>query len=576
VSFAVPQVAPPTAGPVAVGGARRAPRPGWGLGAVLLVQAGLSVRLVWTDTAFQDEALYLRAGHLEWAHWLHHAPIPDFPAYFSGAPVAYPLLGALADSGGGLAGARLLSLAFMLGGTALLWATTTRLYGRRAALLACGLFATLAGTQFLGSLATFDAPALFLLALASWLGVRAVIGPARLAPPVAGLATPMTGPARPRLARSWLTRPRLAQSRVAQSRVAQSRVAQSRVGAVGLLAGAGLVLAAADVTKYATALYTPVVLAMVALAAGQRRPAASEDLSDAEPANQRPGGLASAAIVLVAWGAAVTAAGLAGGRDFWAGVTISTLDRPTAGSPVSAVLHDAYVWTSLVLVLAALGVWLSARGRPRSHPGGRYLPAVLLAAALLAPAVQARLHTTVSLQKHVVFGAWFAAIAAGYALARLSRVDRGYGWAAVMALPIAAATLFGSMGQAHFLHRDWPDATALVTVLRPAVAAHPGHYLAEDDDVEAYYLRTEVRWPDWSSTYYFRFPGQAPGAPSYAAAIRRHYFTLIILDDGDTAATDALIVADLQHTGGYRVLARPGRFTVWVRDQPGGGPSVDH
>ena len=113
----------------------------WPLVLVLVLQAVLSLRLIRADTAFQDEALYLRAGHLEWAHWLHHAPIPDFPAYFSGAPVAYPLLGALADSAGGLAAARLLSLAFMLGTTALLWATTTRLYGRRAALLACGLFA---------------------------------------------------------------------------------------------------------------------------------------------------------------------------------------------------------------------------------------------------------------------------------------------------------------------------------------------------------------------------------------------------------------------------------------------------
>ncbi len=49
---------------------------------------------------------------------------------------------------------------------------TARLYGRRAALLATGLFATLAGTQFLGAFATFDAMALFLLALAAWLGVR--------------------------------------------------------------------------------------------------------------------------------------------------------------------------------------------------------------------------------------------------------------------------------------------------------------------------------------------------------------------------------------------------------------------
>ena len=99
----------------------------WPLLAVLAVQAVLSLRLIWSNTAFQDEALYLRAGHLEWSQWLHHAPIPDFPAYFSGAPVLYPPLGALADSLGGLAAARALSLGFMLGVTSLLWATTVRL-----------------------------------------------------------------------------------------------------------------------------------------------------------------------------------------------------------------------------------------------------------------------------------------------------------------------------------------------------------------------------------------------------------------------------------------------------------------
>ena len=132
---------------------------------MLLVQAALSARLLWSNTAFQDEALYLRAGHLEWARWLHDAPIPNFPAYFSGAPVLYPPLGALADSVGGLAAARILSLCFMLGVTALLWGTAARLYGQRAALLSTALFATLAGTQFLGAFATYDAMALFLLAL---------------------------------------------------------------------------------------------------------------------------------------------------------------------------------------------------------------------------------------------------------------------------------------------------------------------------------------------------------------------------------------------------------------------------
>ena len=238
----------------------------WPLFAVLAVQAALSLRLVWSNTAFQDEALYLRAGHLEWARWLHQAPVPNFPTYFSGAPVIYPPLGAVADSLGGLAAARLLSLCFMLGVTSLLWATTARLYGRRAALLAAGLFATLAGTQFLGALATFDAMALFLLAMATWLGIRSADCQAR------------------------------------------TRTA--------LLVTAGVALAAADTVKYATALFTPVVLIVVALAALRGR--------------GRGGWLAALLTMTCSWLVLIVAAVAAGGRTYWLGVTASTLARPAA------------------------------------------------------------------------------------------------------------------------------------------------------------------------------------------------------------------------------------------------------
>ena len=233
---------------------------------------------------------------------------------------------------------------------------------------------------------------------------------------------------------------------------------------------------------------------------------------------------------------------------------------------MTTVLRSAYVWTSLILVLAVLGATMALASRAGSR--GKPLPAVLAAAALLAPAGQAVLHTTVSLHKHVVPGAWFAAIAAGYAMARLSRVDPGHGWAAVMALPIAAATLFGSLGQAAALFRVWPDSAAAVAVLRSAVRAHPGQYLAEDYDVEAYYLRDRVPWPRWSNTWFFRYRQAAPGPPSYAAAISHHYFSLVILDFGDTAATDVLITADMRRAGGYYVLARAGPFTIWASRAP--------
>jgi 4-amino-4-deoxy-L-arabinose transferase-like glycosyltransferase len=471
----------------------------WPLMVILAVQSALSLRLVWTNTAFQDEALYLRAGHLEWARWLHGAPIPDFPAYFSGAPVIYPPIGAIADSIGGLVTARIVSLCFMLGVTSLLWSTTVRLYGQRAAVLAAALFATLAGTQFMGALATYDAMALFLLALAAWLGVRSA---------------------------DYQTQTRLA-----------------------LLITAGLILAAADSVKYATALFTPVVLVVAGLTVWRRRGAGA--------------GLVGAVAALFSWLTFTAAAVVVGGQDYLRGITASTLARAHSTVPATTVLQRAYLWTGLILLLAVLGIVLASRRETRE----KLLPAVLAAAALIAPAVQAWLHTTVSLQKHVVFGAWFAAIAAGYAMARLSRVDPGRGWAAVMALPIAASTLFGSLGQAAAMYKVWPNSATAIQELRSAIRTHPGRYLAEDYDVEAYYLRADVPWPRWSSTYTFSYPGALTGAPSYAAAIKRHFFSLVILDFGDTAATDSQITADMRHTGGYYVLAHAGRFTIWASRQ---------
>jgi hypothetical protein len=483
----------------------------WPLLAVLIVQAALSLRLIWSNSAFQDEALYLRAGHLEWARWLHDAPIPNFPAYFSGAPVLYPPIGALADSAGGLAAARMLSLCFMLGVTTLLWAAAARLYGQRAALLASALFATLAGTQFLGAFATYDAMALFLLALAAWLGIRSAD------------------------CRRW-TR-------------------------ATLLITTGVVLVAADAVKYATALFTPVVIVVVAMTVWRKHGGGA--------------GLAAGLAVLGSWLLLVIGAITAGGREYWLGVTTSTLARPQSGVPVEAILQRAYLWTSLILVLAALGAVLSYRSEAR----GKLLVSVLAAAGLLAPAEQARLHTAVSLQKHVVFGAWFAAIAAGYAMARLSRVDHGYGWAPVMALPIAASTLFGSMGQATSLFAVWPNSADAVSLLRAEIGLHPGNYLAEDYDVEAYYLRADVPWRRWSSTYHFSYPGRRAGEASYQAAIDRHYFSLVILNFGHAAAVDRQITADMRHAGGYYVLARPDRFTIWASEDeatPAGGSRARH
>ena len=127
----------------------------------------------------------------------------------------YPPIGAAADSIGGLAGARVLSLVFMLGATVLLWGAAARLFGRRAAFFAAALFAVLGTTLHLGAFATYDAMSVFLVALAAWCVIRA------------GAREPATG---------WMV-------------------------------AAGAVLALANATAYTSLLFDPLIAALALLTA---------------------------------------------------------------------------------------------------------------------------------------------------------------------------------------------------------------------------------------------------------------------------------------------------------------------
>lgn len=458
----------------------------WPLLAVLAVQTALSVSMVRARTAFGDEALYLNAGHLEWAHWLHGTQIPDYQTWFSGAPVIYPPIGAIADSLGGLTAARLLSLVFMLGVTSLVWCTATRLLrDERAAFFAAALFAVLAPTLHLGSFATFDALALLLLAAATWCaaGTRSGHHAAR-----------------------WLI-------------------------------AAGLLLALANATKYATALYDPTVLCVAFLS--------SWPDAGWQVALRRAAFLAGIAAVVLAVLLAL------GGSGYLTGIRVTTTGRVHGAVAASLVFAEAWSWTAVVLVPAVGAVVLCAVRRrwPQS-----LLLAVLALSALLAPADQARIQTGTSLNKHVDFGAWFAAIAAGYLLSSLlSSLPRRR---LVLAVSLAALIPVTSMGMAQARDMiDWPDVTGLVKVVRP-LTAHGGHFLVETTDVLQYYL-PNTSWRQWSNT-------QISNPEYYRQAIARHYFSVIVLGFNQTPAMDYVIGLDLSSIGGYRLVAEvPAGNTVF-------------
>lgn len=146
------------------------------LAVVLSVQAGLSLSLIWSNAAFGDEADYLSLGHELIAHWLHGRP---WPASYgehtlSGSPLIYPPLGAMADGLGGLAGARILSLVFMLLATCFLYVVARHLFGRAAAVVACGLWVTSEPVIRL-AFATYDPLSICLTAMSVWLALQAAL-----------------------------------------------------------------------------------------------------------------------------------------------------------------------------------------------------------------------------------------------------------------------------------------------------------------------------------------------------------------------------------------------------------------
>ncbi|HEY1641284.1 MAG TPA: glycosyltransferase family 39 protein [Streptosporangiaceae bacterium] len=471
-----------------------------GLAGILLVQLILSVRLTQANTAFQDEALYLWAGHREWAHLLHGAPVPPFATYFSGAPVIYPPLGALADSIGGLAGARILSMLFMLGATTLLWAAAGRLFGRRAAFFAAALFAISGPALHLGAFATYDALSVLLVAVAAWCTVRA----------------------------------------------------GDRRDATVLMAAAGVALALANMTAYATVLIDPVVIVMAWLTA-----------------LPRPGGKPAAvraAVLFTVTAALLLAGALIGGGTYLTGFTHTTLNRVSATDAPLSVLAHAWSWTGVIVLLAACGIAVSAVRNRLDHC--TWLLALLTAAAIAGPVEQASLHTMASLNKHVGLGAWFAAIAAGYAAdqfiasapLRYSTLTTG---ACVVALAFPAAV---GTTQSRQFSTDWPNAASFTSIFGTLIRGTTGRLLVEDPSIAEYYLPAGQQWQRWSSTRNIVLPsGASTGGPTssagvtgggdphaFAKYIARGYWSLIALNYADTTALDHAIRADIKANPHYR------------------------
>ena len=226
--------------------------------------------------------------------------------------------------------------------------------------------------------------------------------------------------------------------------------------------------------------------------------------------------------------------------------------RAGTDSPL-AVLADSWSWAGLIVALAICGViisWASREDPPgpgcsRSWPSPRSL----------GPLEQARLHTAASLNKHVGLGAWFAAIAAGYAVDRFiaaapaGRTRAIICWACVIAL---AFPLTLGVTQSRAFATSWPNAASFTAIFGPLADHGTGHLLVEDPSIAEYYLPAGSQWQRWSSTRNIILPsGASTGRPAttagvigagnpgaFARYIAAGYFTLVALNFADTTALD--------------------------------------
>lgn len=528
---------------------------------ILVIQALLTIRLMpYVGSDHGDESIYIYSGHQLIYELLHGGGSPYYETWYSGTPVIYPILAAVADHFGGLVAARGMSTVFMLCATALLFLTARRLFGYWVGVTAAGLFVGLGVTQNLGALATFDAMSLALLAGAAYCAVRSASGP------------------------RWL-----------------------------LLVP--VVLLAANAAKYVSVLFDPVV---IGLGAFQLIPEGWSRVW------QRIAGLGTATFTLTSVAVFLAGNAYVTGIMFTTLSRKSGTNTILAATSASSVevVSRSWEWTGAVVVLGILALLIALlhRSNIRRHLP---LLVLLTIAGTLVTLGNIRLHTAQSMEKHDDFGVWFTCIPAAYALAYLADSFRNWR-AKVPVLMIAAtvagwsgyhysqsADLANYFNFTPLAAYDESTFSFLTPYLKPGANEY---LLGSIFDYEMVYdNHSNIAWWQFFDDTYIKYPipghggdarGQAQGlacgdsnqppatdpqcmylegAAGYTAAIRAHWFALVTLDGKHGLSYDIAILAAVRSTPGYVQISDLGGeptfiyapdYPAWERAHPAAAAAV--
>jgi 4-amino-4-deoxy-L-arabinose transferase-like glycosyltransferase len=463
---------------------------------ICAVQVALALRHGLNANAFEDEGLYVYTGHRMIQHILHGVFLQGYPgAFFSGAPGLYPVLAAMADSVGGLAAARDVSLFFACVATIATYGIGNRLFGRAAGIIGAGAFVLCGSVIYISHFATYDSMMMALAALAAWLAIYSA-----------------------------------------------QRDGFAWAPAVSLL------LSLAFLTKYAGAVYAPIVIA-IAVVVGW--PLYGWKIV-------RRGLFAGVATLVICFSVIEL-----WGRSMVPGIQSTTSSR-TVLTPATGpfLLKEIGTWVGPWLALALLGALFRVRRQP-------LLVALLLGASVIGPLDQVRIGEATSLAKHVAFGIVFAApligdlFARGFRRARAragGRVLTGGGVLTAVAMVAVFAVLAASgLRYSRQFLTGWANDAPLRPVLASAIASHPGKkILGERYAPQRYELRQQTAANQWYDTYYFSYDHKVD-EPAYAEAIKQEYFGVIYLDQ--TTPFGQYVFDYLkQHPGNYRVSAKVPRY----------------
>lgn len=444
---------------------------------ILLIQAVAALRL--TNTAFQDEALYLYTGDWIMQSWIDPEVVvstnPD--AFFSGAPMLYPVWAAFLNQLGGLALARSFSMVCMLSATVAIYWGTNVLFDhhsrpRTAGIFSAFIFALSAPVIFLSNFATFDAPSFALIAWATALSI-------------------------------WSSK-------------------RNRSALWGVVIGTLCSLAV--LLKYSSAIDVPFVMLLTLVVGWAVRSTRGRAVAR--------GAIAGLTALVLLVGSALTWA-----STLLAGLRMTTTDRAAIvdETPVLVLVSHVGVWAGIAFALMLGGGIYLMRRQP-------ILAMLLLAGTVTAAGYQIWMGESVSLHKHLVLGMIFGAPLAGVLLAALVRAARRISvllvvvacYVALMGGLIQSEKLFAVWVDTSPLH----DTVEFAVDSMPQLCS-----LVEVPEPLTYSLGDKTDPWQWTSTYEGSFFYDDPqdkgqvllqGLEAYQRALEDNYFQLVVLDGSTT------------------------------------------